>query len=204
MCSYLAPCLFNSTHRLPRKKRSSARAYPSWLLFVSAERTMTIYTSRLIVVPNYGNQLRRNSSSNSSYSFQYEVFRSTLIVLPNSTRKRFIEGIELRCGHCPPAPVRPTYQQPQPQRFRSLSPVATTSDLYSGDESICEYYPRRNTPMIGESYFDVRHRLLARSNLLSSGLRDDTDIDDNDSVACSSSIGYSSYSNNLAKKYWHL
>jgi hypothetical protein len=155
---------------------------------------MAIYTSRLIVIPNYGNRLRLNSSSNSSYSFQNELFRSTLIVLPNSNRKRFIQGIEVRCGSFTNEQIYSNNK-----RFESVSPVATTSDVFSGDESICEYYPIRKSRFIGESYFDVRHRLLAKSNLFAYTLKDDTDGDDNDSFCCSSSVGYSYHHNNPTK-----
>lgn len=137
---------------------------------------MTIYTSCLIVIPNYGNRLRQNSSSNSSYSFQKERFRSTLIVLPHTKRKRFIEGIDLQCG----------IFLPDQKRFQSTSPIATTSDVFSGDESICEYYPSTKSPVVAESYFDVRHRLLAKSNLFAYTLKDETDFDEYDSFGCSS------------------
>ena len=160
---------------------------------------MTIYTSRLIVIPNYGNRLRLNSSSNSSYSFQHEVFRSTLIVVPNSNRKRFIQGIELRCGSFINEQIHSNNH-----RFESISPVATTSDVFSGDESISEYYPARKTRIVGESYFDVRHRLLAKSNLFAYTLKDDTDADDNDSFCCSSSIGHTYRPDNTTKKYSNI
>jgi len=155
---------------------------------------MTIYTSRLIIIPNYGNHLRLNSSSNSSYSFQHERFRSTLIVLPNTNRKRFIQGIEVRCGS-----FINNQKLPNNKRFESISPIGTTSDILSADESICEYYPIAKTPIIGESYFDVRHRLLAKSNLFAYTLKDDTDGDDNDSFCCSS-MGYSYYNGNYQQK----
>jgi len=155
---------------------------------------MTIYTSRLIIIPNYGNHLRLNSSSNSSYSFQHERFRSTLIVLPNTNRKRFIQGIEVRCGS-----FINNQKLPNNKRFESISPIGTTSDILSVDESICEYYPIAKTPIIGESYFDVRHRLLAKSNLFAYTLKDDTDADDNDSFCCSS-MGYSYYNGNYHQK----
>jgi hypothetical protein len=155
---------------------------------------MTIYTSRLIVIPNYGNHLRLNSSTNSSYSFQHERFRSTLIVLPNTNRKRFIEGIEIRCGS-----FINNEKLSNNKRFESLSPIGTTSDIFSADESIFEYYPIIKTPIIGESYFDVRHRLLAKSNLFAYTLKDDTDVDDNDSF-CYSSMGYSYYNGNYQQK----
>ena len=147
---------------------------------------MTIYTSRLIVIPNYGNRLRLNSSSNSSYSYQHEKFRSTLIVLPYSKRKRFIQGIEVRCGSFNDYQNHSNYNK----RFQSISPINTSSDVYSPDESICEYYTIEKPSNTGESYFDVRHRLLAKSNLFSHTLRDDTDVDENDSFCCSS-MGYS-------------
>lgn len=146
---------------------------------------MTIYTSRLIVIPNYGNRLRLDSSSSSSYSFKQELFRTTLIVLPYTNRKRFIQSIELRCGNF----IDDT-KYDNNKRYESISPVGTTSDVYSADESICEYHPITKTPPIGQSYFDVRHRLLAKSNLFAYTLRDETDFDDNDSVYCSS-MGYS-------------
>ncbi|CAF1556310.1 unnamed protein product [Rotaria magnacalcarata] len=150
---------------------------------------MTIYTSRLVVIPNYGNRLRLNSSSNSSYSFQRERFRSTLIVLPNSNRKRFIEGIEVQCGSFI---NDQNYQNNNNNnnRLESVSSVGSTSDVFSADESICEYHPMKNTRIVGQSYFDVRHRLLAKSNLFAYTLKDDTDIDDTDSFCCSST-GYS-------------
>lgn len=156
---------------------------------------MTIYTSRLIIIPNYGNRLRLNSSSNSSssYSFQHERFRSTLIVLPNTNRKRFIQGIEVQCGSFLNNP-----QSLNTKRFESISPICTTSDVFSADESICEFYPIAKTPIIGESYFDVRHRLLAKSNLFAYTLKDDTDGDDNDSFCCSS-MGHSYYNDNYLK-----
>lgn len=147
---------------------------------------MKSYTSRLVVIPNYGNRLRLNSSSNSSYSFQWERFRSTLIVLPNTNTKRFIQGIELRCGSFADDPIFLSSQYLPP-----LSPVGTPSDVFSGDESICEYDLRRKTaPRIAESYFDVRRRLLAKSHLLAYNAKDDTDADDNDSF---SSMGQSHY-----------
>ncbi len=146
---------------------------------------MTIYTSRLIVIPNYGNRLRLNSSSNSSYSYQHERFRSTLIVLPHTNQKRFIQGIEVRCGS-----FLNDRNYSNNKHFDSISPNGTTSDVFSADESICEYYPVTKTPMIGESYFDVRHRLLAKSNLFAYTLKDDTDGDENESFCCSS-MGYS-------------
>ena len=150
---------------------------------------MTSYTSRLVVIPNYGNRLRLNSSSNSSYSFQQERFCSTLIVLPNTNTKRFIQGIELRCGSFADDPIFLSSQYLPP-----LSPVGTPSDVFSGDESICEYDLRRKTaPRIAESYFDVRHRLLAKSHLLAYNAKDDTDADDNDSFDCVSSMGHSQY-----------
>lgn len=155
---------------------------------------MTIYTSCLIVIPNYGNRLRLNSSSNSSYSYQNERFRSTLIVLPHSRRKRFIEGIEVQCGI-----FFPGQQSSQHKRFQSISPIATTSDVFSGDESICEYYPVPKPTKVAESYFDVRHRLLAKSNLFAYTLRDDTDFDDYDSFCCSS-LGYSHDNNDMYQK----
>jgi hypothetical protein len=155
---------------------------------------MTSYTSRLIVIPNYGNRLRLNSSSNSSYSFQYEKFRSTLIVLPNTNRKRFIQGIEVRCGS-----FINDQKLSNNKRFESISPIGTTSDVFSADESICEYHPIAKSPIIGESYFDVRHRLLAKSNFFAYTLKDDTDGDDTDSFSCSS-IGYSYYNENYQKK----
>jgi hypothetical protein len=148
----------------------------------------------LIVIPNYGNHLRLNSSTNSSYSFQHERFRSTLIVLPNTNQKRFIEGIEVRCGS-----FINNEKLSNNKRFESLSPIGTTSDIFSADESICEYYPIIKTPIIGESYFDVRHRLLAKSNLFAYTLKDDTDVDDNDSF-CYSSMGYSYYNGNYQQK----
>jgi len=154
-----------------------------------------MYTSRLIVIPNYGNRLQSNSSSNSSYSFQHERFRSTLIVLPNSNRKRFIQGIEVRCGSFINDQILPNIH-----RFKSVSPVGTISDVFSVDESICELYPLSKTPIIGESYFDVRHRLLAKSNLFTYTIKDDTDIDDNDSFYCSSA-GYSYQYGNYQRKY---
>lgn len=148
---------------------------------------MTIYTSCLIVIPNVGNRLRENSSSNSSYSFQKERFRSTLIVLPHTKRKRFIEGIDLQCG----------IFLPDRTRSQSISPIATISDVFSGDESICEYYPSTKSSRAAESYFDIRHRLLAKSNLFAHTLRDETDYDEYDSFGCSS-MGYS-YGN----EYYH-
>jgi hypothetical protein len=151
---------------------------------------MTIYTSRLIVIPNYGNHLPLNLS----YSFQHERFRSTLIVLPNSNRKRFIQGIEVRCGS-----FLNDHIHLNNNRFESISPVGTTSDVFSADESICEFYPTAKTPIIGESYFDVRHRLLAKSNLFAYTLKDDTDGDDNDSLCCSS-MAYSYNYGNYQKK----
>lgn len=153
---------------------------------------MTFYTSRLIIIPNYGNRLRLNSSSNSSssYSYQQERFRSTLIVLPNTNRKRFIQGIEVQCGSFLNNP-----KHSSTKRYESISPIGTTSDVFSADESICEYNPRRK---IGESYFDVRHRLLAKSNLFAYTLKDDTDADDNDSFCCSS-MGQSYYNENYYK-----
>ncbi|CAF0966058.1 unnamed protein product [Adineta steineri] len=159
---------------------------------------MTMYTSRLIVIPNYGNLFRSNSSSNSSYSFQHERFRSTLIVLPNTNRKRFIQGIEVRCGSYMNDP-----RHLHTHHFKSLSPVGTTSDLMSADESICELYPIIKTPVIGESYFDVRHRLLAKSNLFNHTIKDDTDVDDNDSFCYSSSMEQSYHHGNYQKKHWH-
>ncbi|CAF0854276.1 unnamed protein product [Rotaria sordida] len=157
---------------------------------------MTIYTSRLIVIPNYGNRLRLNSSSNSSYSFQHEIFRSTLILLPNSNRKRFIQGIEVQCGSFMNDHI---HKNNNNNRFQSISPVGTISDVFSGDESISEFYPIRKPSNIGQSYFDVRRRLLAKSNLFAYTLKDDTDIDDNDSFSCSS-IGYSYHPGNYQKK----
>jgi len=155
---------------------------------------MTIYTSRLIVIPNYGNRLRLNSSSNSSYSYQHEKFRSTLIVLPNTNRKRFIQGIEIRCGS-----FNNYRNYSNNKRLQSISPIGTSSDVFSPDESICEYYPITKTPIIGESYFDVRHRLMAKSNLFAYTLKDDTDVDENDSFCCSS-MGYSHHNGNYQKK----
>jgi hypothetical protein len=155
---------------------------------------MTIYTSRLIVIPNYGNRLRLNSSTNSSYSFQHGIFRSTLIVLPNTNRKRFIQGIEVQCGSFI---NDKTFSSDN--RYKSVSPIYTTSDVYSADESICEYNPITKTSIVGESYFDVRHRLLAKSNLFAYTLKDDTDVDDNDSF-CYSSAGYSYHYENYQKK----
>ncbi|CAF1153572.1 unnamed protein product [Rotaria sp. Silwood1] len=154
---------------------------------------MTIYTSRLIVIPNYGNRLRLNSSSNSSYSFQHEIFRSTLILLPNSNRKRFIQGIEVQCGSFM---NDQTYRNNN--RFESMSPVGTLSDVYSADESISEFHSIKKTSIIGQSYSDVRYRLLAKSNLFSYPLIDDTDVDDNDSFSCSS-VGYSYRPGNYQK-----
>ncbi|CAF1160571.1 unnamed protein product [Adineta ricciae] len=156
-----------------------------------------MYTSRLIVIPNYGNLRRSNSSSNSSYTFQHEKFRSTLIVLPESNRKRFIEGIQVRCG---------SFLHDQSylsiNRLKSLSPIGTPSDVLSVDESICELYPIVETPTIGESYFDVRHRLMAKSNLFNHTIKTDTDVDETDSCWYSSSIAHSSQcGNNLKKKY---
>jgi hypothetical protein len=159
---------------------------------------MTIYTSRLIVIPNYGNRLRLNSSSNSSsYSYQHEKFRSTLIVLPYSNRKRFIQGIEVRCGSF--NNHHQNYSNNNNKRFQSISPIGTSSDIFSPDESICEYYPTGKPPITGESYFDVRHRLLAKSNLFAYTLKDDTDGDENDSFCCSS-MGYSHHNENYYKK----
>jgi hypothetical protein len=156
---------------------------------------MTIYTSRLIVIPNYvNNNLQLNSSSNLSYSYHHEKFRSTLIVLPNSNRKRFIQGIEVRCGS-----FLDDHLHINNNRYESISPVGTTSDVFSADESICEFYPSKKSPIIGESYFDVRHRLLAKSNLFAYTLKDDTDGDDNESF-CWSSMGYSYHCGNYPKK----
>ncbi|CAF2623006.1 unnamed protein product [Rotaria sp. Silwood2] len=155
---------------------------------------MTIYTSRLIVIPNYSNRLRLNSSSNSSYSFQHEIFRSTLIVLPYSNRKRFIQGIEVQCGS-----FMNDRMYRSNSRFESISPVGTISDVFSADESISEYHPIRQTSIVGQSYSDVRQRLLAKSNLFAYSLKDDTDVDDNDSVSCSS-MGYSYRPGNYHKK----
>ena len=98
---------------------------------------MAVYTSRMIVIPNYGNRVRLNSSSNSSYSYQYETFRSTLILLPNSSRKRFIQGIELRCGDFN---VTDESSSKIVDHLTSLSPATTMSDVFSLDESISEYY----------------------------------------------------------------
>lgn len=155
---------------------------------------MTIYTSRLIVIPNYGSRQRLNSSSNSSYSFQNERFRSTLIVLPNTNRKRFIEGIEVQCGSF----INDRSYQTN-NRSESLSPVGTSSDVFSIDESICEYQPTKQTSTVGLSYFDVRHRLLAKSNIFANNLKDDTDIDDTDSFCCSST-GHSYHPRNYYKQ----
>jgi hypothetical protein len=146
---------------------------------------MTIYTSRLILLPDFVNHRRRRTSS---YSYQREIFRSTLILLPNSNRKRFIESIEVRCG---------SFTNEQRliinNRSTSVSPNATTSDVFSADESICEYYPSTKSSTAGESYFDVQHRLLVKSNLLTCTLKNDTDADDDDSSYCPSPVGYSYY-----------
>lgn len=144
-----------------------------------------MYTTRLIITPNYDNRFRTySSSSSSSSSYQNGRYRTTLILIPNTNRKRFIQSIEIECRN---------FQNPQiyltKSSDQSFSPNRTASDVFSGDESICEYYPLAQVPITGESYFDVRHRLLAKSNLFSSTLRDDTDYDDNDSFYCSS-VGY--------------
>ncbi|CAF4157100.1 unnamed protein product, partial [Rotaria magnacalcarata] len=110
------------------------------------------------------------------YSFQRERFRSTLIVLPNSNRKRFIEGIEVQCGSFI-NDQNYRNNNNNNNRLESVSSVGSTSDVFSADESICEYHPMKNTRIVGQSYFDVRHRLLAKSNLFAYTLKDDTDID---------------------------
>lgn len=145
-----------------------------------------MYTTRLIVTPNYGNRLRTNSSSSSSTSTTYRNgrFRTTLIVIPNMNQKRFIQSIEIQCQNINNSPIYLTNTSNQ-----SFSPNHTSSDVFSADESICEYYPFMQVPITGESYFDVRHRLLAKSNRFASTLRDDTDYDDNDSFYCSS-VGF--------------
>ena len=103
--------------------------------------------------------------------------------------KRFIQGIEVRCGSFVDDPIFLNCQHLPP-----LSPVGTPSDILSGDESICEYDLRRKiVPRVAESYSDVRHRLLARSHLLAYNPKDDTDADDNDSFDCISSMGYPYY-----------
>ncbi|UJR31316.1 hypothetical protein I4U23_018814 [Adineta vaga] len=155
-----------------------------------------MYTSRLIIIPNYGNLRRSNSSSNSSYSYQHEKFRSTLIVLPNTTRKRFIEGIEVRCGSFINDQLNFTTN-----RFKSISPIGTPSDVLSADESICELYPIVETPVIAESYFDVRHRLMAKSNRFNHTIKYDTDGDDYDSFWCSSIVHSSQNRNNMKKQF---
>lgn len=134
----------------------------------------------MIITPNYNNRFRTNSSS----TYQNGRFRTTLILIPNTNRKRFIQSIEIQCRSFDNSQTYLTKSSNQ-----SISPNHTTSDVFSGDESICEYYPLAQVPIIGESYFDVRHRLLAKSNLFASTLRDETDYDDNDSFY-SSSIGY--------------
>ena len=101
---------------------------------------MTIYTSRLLIIPNYDNHLQVNSS----YSFQHEIYRSTLIVLPNPRTKRFIQGIKVQCGNFLNGQIFLNNH-----RFESISPVSTTSDVFSADESICECHSLMNRPVIG-------------------------------------------------------
>jgi len=142
-----------------------------------------MYTTRLIVTPNYGNRFRTNSSSSSSVSsssYPNGRFRTTLIIIPNTNRKRFIQSIEIQCGN---------FNNSQTYLTKSSSPNRTTSDVFSADESICEYYPLAPIPLTSDPYFDVRYRLLAKSNRFASTLRDETDYDDNDSFY-NSSIGY--------------
>jgi hypothetical protein len=153
---------------------------------------MPIYTSRLFVIANSDNfhEHRRssNSSSNCLYYYQRERFRSTLILLPNCNRKRFIQGIEVQCKR-----VTDQSSTMNTQRCSSQSSLVTSSDLYSLDESMYNYDSQRIPSITGESYSDIRHRLLAKSSLLLGNVYDDTDIDDNESYDGLFSIGYSHY-----------
>ena len=107
---------------------------------------MPIYTTRLHVIPQYNARPHLEPS----YSYQHERFCSTLILSADGYRKRFIQGIELRCG--------------------SFSGGLSCEPSMIDEEFSC----RRRT--IGDSYADLRRRLMAKSNL-----RDDTDMDDNES-----------------------
>lgn len=132
---------------------------------------MPIYTTRLLVVPQYSTRLQLEPS----YSYQHERFCSTLIVLPDGYRKRFIQGIEVRCGSF-------TDESSLTSSVRIAS--RSHSDAFNLEQSMIDddFLARRRTG--GESYSDVRRRLMAKSfyhRLIHPNLRDDTDIDENDS-----------------------
>lgn len=144
---------------------------------------MPIYTTRLLVIPQYNNIRPRLDST---YSYQRERFCSTLIVYPHGMRKRFIQGIEVRCGSFSDESTLPS---------RSPSDVLSFDELMINDEE-----KRRVRPIVAESYYDRRRRLMGKSlSYLSNHFRDDTDADENDSFD-----GFSSYLENPLQISAHL